>query len=41
MFVTGVTLLESYCRTDIISDVSYMRSDSGVPLVLCTVVNNI
>jgi hypothetical protein len=39
--VVGVALTGGHYRTDIISGVSYPRSESGVPLVLCTVTYNI
>jgi hypothetical protein len=40
-FVTGVALMGGHYRTDIINGIGYPRSDSVLPLVLCTVAYNI
>jgi hypothetical protein len=40
-FVASVALIDSHCRTNIISGVGHLRSNSVLPLVLCTVVHNI
>jgi hypothetical protein len=40
-FMTGVTLMGGHYRTDIISSVGYLRLESVMPLVLCTVAYNI
>ena len=41
MFVTGVALMGGHYRTYIINGVGHPRSNSVVPLVLCTVAYNI
>ena len=41
LFVAGIALMGGHYKTDIISGVGHLRSDSGVlPLVLCTVACN-
>jgi hypothetical protein len=40
-FVTGVALTSDHYRMEVINGVGYPRSDSIVPLVLCTVAYNI
>ena len=39
-FVAGTALMGGHYRTNIISSVGHLRSDSVVSLVLCTVVCN-
>jgi hypothetical protein len=41
LFVAGTALMGGYYKTDIISGVGHPRSNSVVPLVLCTIACNI
>jgi uncharacterized membrane protein len=41
LFVASAALTDSHYKTDIISSVGHPRTNSVVPLVLCTIVCNI
>ena len=40
-FVTGAGLMDGHYRMDIISGVAHLKSDSIMPVMLCTVAYNI